>query len=331
MGQKKGTVRIYACGGLGMNIGHKLEQQRGKAEAGFAQLEPVYIDTSESNVRSSISKENCFILEGLDGSGKIRKENAAAICEAVLPVLDKFPPKVCNIVLCSAGGGTGSVAGPYLVSELLDRGETVVVITVGSTVSTTDIKNSLSTVKSFEGVAQTRKAGLPMTYFQNGPDTPRPDVDADILDTLISYGLLFGGEHLELDSKDLSNWAGFHRNTSYNTGGLGSMTVLEAGDEFKSIGNVITVATIATEGNDPTLPLIPEVHYVGFMPADKESRVHERLPVHFVVADGMMAEVTANLNGTASTLKKSQQNRQKRVEILTSADKADAHGVVFDE
>lgn len=43
----KGQVRIYACGGGGLNIGQRLEKHRGVTEAGFAVPQIAYIDTSQ--------------------------------------------------------------------------------------------------------------------------------------------------------------------------------------------------------------------------------------------------------------------------------------------
>ena len=75
----KGKVKLYACGGGGINIGHLFEQHRGKSEAGFAQIDVTYIDTSRSNVKAGITADNLYLLEGLDGSGKLRAENHKVI------------------------------------------------------------------------------------------------------------------------------------------------------------------------------------------------------------------------------------------------------------
>ena len=71
-----GKVKLFACGGAGINIGLRLEQYRGKnvATDPFAEIEVVYIDTSRSNMDGVIDPKHSYILENLDGSGKVRSE-----------------------------------------------------------------------------------------------------------------------------------------------------------------------------------------------------------------------------------------------------------------
>lgn len=102
---QKGKVRLFCCGGGGINIGLRLEKYRGHQEAGFAQLETVYIDTSRSNLNRSVDQDNCYLIEGLDGSGKIRAENHQEISQRIRDILQTHKPGDVCIVLSTAAGG----------------------------------------------------------------------------------------------------------------------------------------------------------------------------------------------------------------------------------
>lgn len=100
-----GNVTVYCCGGAGINIGSFFEQYRDRSEPGFSLLSTIYIDTSHSNINKNIPDEFTYIFDGLDGSGKVRKENAEAISISVLDILHKFKPGDLSIVISSASGG----------------------------------------------------------------------------------------------------------------------------------------------------------------------------------------------------------------------------------
>ena len=94
----KGRVMLYSCGGAGLNIGQMFEKHRGASDIACAEVEVVYIDTSKSNLRDTIGAKHCYILDGLDGSGKIRAENHVEIGDRILDILQRFQPADLNIV-----------------------------------------------------------------------------------------------------------------------------------------------------------------------------------------------------------------------------------------
>jgi hypothetical protein len=55
---EKGNVRIYACGGAGINIGSMFEEFRGLNDKGTAVVQPSYLDTSRSNRKPSRSRRS---------------------------------------------------------------------------------------------------------------------------------------------------------------------------------------------------------------------------------------------------------------------------------
>lgn len=101
----KGRLVCYMAGGTGINIAKQLAAQIKKLDLSIAaQVEIVLIDTSESNL-SGQKDSSVYLLKGLDGSGKIRKENHQAISRAALNILEKHQPGDLNIVVSSLAGG----------------------------------------------------------------------------------------------------------------------------------------------------------------------------------------------------------------------------------
>ena len=97
-------VRLYGAGGAGINIvSHYTGRQ---SEPGCAEIMPALVDTSRSNLKNrEMPKDSTYLVEGLDGSGKIRAENHAEISKTIKQILVQIPPTDFNIVVFSASGG----------------------------------------------------------------------------------------------------------------------------------------------------------------------------------------------------------------------------------
>ena len=97
-------VRIYGCGGMGTNI--VSIYRNATQEPNMPELEVSFVDTSFSNLKKhGIGEEEACVLEGLDGSGKLRKENANVISDNIKQILLNHKPGDFNIVVFSASGG----------------------------------------------------------------------------------------------------------------------------------------------------------------------------------------------------------------------------------
>ena len=83
----KSRVSLYCAGGLGINVAFQLLKypEEAQARAGYAEIDIFMVDTSTSNLRlKTVDKEKLYLVEGLDGSGKIRKENHKAIAANII-------------------------------------------------------------------------------------------------------------------------------------------------------------------------------------------------------------------------------------------------------
>jgi cell division GTPase FtsZ len=161
------TVRIYACGGCGTNIASTLESYRGSSDPAAAVLSISYFDTSDSNLKHHIPKEAVYSIPGKDGSGGLRSENAGEIVTRVKEALQKHQPADFNIVIHSGSGGSGSVWGPVITGELLERDAPTVVIIVGSSSVREAAKNSLNTIKSYAAQIEKHNKPIVASYFEN--------------------------------------------------------------------------------------------------------------------------------------------------------------------
>lgn len=322
----KGKARIYACGGAGINIGKKLEQFRGTSEVGVTDLEITYIDTSRSNLDGTVSGEHCYLLEGLDGSGKIRRDNYKAISDNTRKILQSFAPLDINIIISSGSGGSGSVIAPSLATELLDNDQNVIVIVIGSADSRIDIDNTLKTLKSYDAISQKRERPVVAAYFQNSADTPRSKVDESVVSVLFSLTTLFSRENKELDTRDLYNFLNYHRVTSFKPKLVG-LTVHIGDVPENATNDVISVASVITD--EAALQFIPEYRCVGYLSADVTPDIAKNMPMHFLTHNDSFSAVADALSEKLDSLEKIQKARIDSKTVITSKDVANDDGMVF--
>lgn len=326
MSTVKGKARIYACGGAGINIGKKLEQFRGTSEVGVTDLDITYIDTSRSNLDATVSGDYCYLLDGLDGSGKIRRDNYHAISENTRKILQSFKPLDVNIVISSGSGGSGSVIAPSLVTELLENDHNVIVIVIGSSDSRIDIDNTLKTLKSYDAISQKRERPVVAAYFQNSAETPRSKVDDSIVSVLFSLTTLFSRENKELDTRDLYNFLNYHRVTSFKPKLVG-LTVHIGDVPTDSISDVISVASVVVD--ETSLNFIPEYRCVGYLSEQVSADIAKNMPMHFLTHNDSFAAVAELLTEKLDSLDKIQKARIESKPVISSKDVIADDGMVL--
>lgn len=325
-----GIVRLYACGGGGINIGLLLERYRDSNSAGFAGLDITYVDTSLSNINKTVPGASCYLLPNMDGSGKVRSENSEAISGHAKAILQKHQPGDLSIVLSTFAGGSGSVIGPYLTSELLAMEQSVIVCGVGSASSKLEAENTLKTIKSYEGIAQRRNAPVIVSYVQNGQGVSRGQADSTMIVTITSLMALFSRQNRELDSRDLFNWLNYNRVTSFQPKVTGLHLLTNDNVIDDSVGNVITVASLVKDGEEaPLYGFVPEYATVGYLADNADKTLLQSAPISFVTGDNIMPSAAGSLTALLRDLEKKQNARVQGASILGSNDKADGSGVVL--
>lgn len=287
-------IKLFCCGGAATNVGSHFVKYNNEKSPGFAKIETVFIDTSRSNLGSDIPQESIYLVDGVDGSGKKRISNYAAIAECSKEILHQFKPAGVNIVMHSLSGGTGATAAPILVSEMLSRGETVIVITIGSTSSKIETENTLKTLKSYEMISKKRETPVALVYKENSSNKPRGMVDSEIQTTIVILAAIFSGDNKELDSSDLSNFINYHKVTSYSP----RLTFLDFFSKDILIGkgqSLISLVTLVNEKISSDVDLHVEYQAVGFLPEAAKEAISIELPIHACMISGYFNSIIESL------------------------------------
>lgn len=205
-----GVLHIYSAGGGGINIGSKFDGSL-PSRLGVAEIKTTFIDTSRTNLSERTNSSDCYVLEGVDGSGKVRKENHEAIAKEIPRILLQHQPGDFNIVAFTASGGTGSVAGPLLVAELLERGLNVVAIVIGSEESAITATNTFNTLKSLDHISRSKDKPVIMHYTLNNRELKRSEVDREAVFMIAALSFLASRQCKEMDTMDVTNLLNYNK------------------------------------------------------------------------------------------------------------------------
>jgi predicted aconitase with swiveling domain len=319
---KKGRIVFYGAGGCGINnVGYFNESKDNPA---YADIEVVYIDASHSNLREDFKDESVFILPDVDGSGKIRRENHREITKVIKQVLLQHEPGDFNVVVFSASGGSGSVIGPLIMSELLERGLSAVCMVVGSDESIITANNTLNTLKSLEAIAQRVKAPVVMYYEHNDRQRKRHEIDQQIQLAMSTLAVLANRTNREIDTKDISNWLYFNKTTTM-TPQLAILDINTDAEEAIKIKNPISIASIYAHEDIPLLTSIPEYHAAGYLRTAPEGFDQ----FHFIVSLDELANIYSQVKGTLEHYHDQRNGRVKQDSILDPCDECTDEGLVL--
>ena len=289
----KGTMKLYLCGGASCNIGKTIYNT--KEAPGFANIEPCFIDTSLSNLMDmseKIDEKDTYILEGVDGSGKWRKENASDISDNIKAALHKFPPRDINVVMFSLSGGSGSVFGPLIVKELLDKNQTVVCVVIGSEESKISVENTVKTLQSLDHISR-KQCGKPvvLSLWHNSKTTTRQANDNSIKQTITALSILASRENQELDTADVANFIGFDKVTSVKEG-ISLLYITSKEEEAAKVEYPITVASLFSKASSSIDGLTPEYACAGYPTSD----VLKDNDLHFIISQYDVKNIFSKLS-----------------------------------
>lgn len=324
-----GKMMIYACGGAGINIGSYFQQfQDIKTSEGFAQMNVVFIDTSASNFNDTIKQGNTYLVEGLDGSGKIRAENHREIAESIHDILMKYPPGDINIVISSASGGSGSVITPSLVSELLKRDKNVIVSNVVSTDSRIEIENSVKTMRSFEAIAQLRKQPVAIIQYENSSESSRSAVNDKARSDIEQVAALFSKQNKELDSADLKNWINYTKVTKVEAKPV--LFNIAHGQVEANRAHILSVATLAYEGMNTAVGSPVDYQCVGYVSQGNEQGIKLTAPIHYLMLDNIITDTYLKLAKQLADMDEANLARKRTgITMLGDSDKIQDDGLVL--
>jgi hypothetical protein len=323
----KGKLRIYGCGGAGINLSSRYENST--IEPGVAQTAPVYVDTSRSNlVKANVDQSaNSYILDGMDGSGKVRRENYAEISKSVKQLLQKYPTQDLNVVVFSASGGSGSVAGPLIVGELLERKLPTVAVVIGSHEAAITAQNTVNTLKSLEAIAKKTNLPVVMHYEVNSPGVKRSDIDEACHRVIGGLAYLASGENGELDTRDLLNFLQFSRVTTVEPG-LATLEFYVKGEDASQVENPIATASLYRDPDERDLTSVPEYQTEGY-PTEQVEILKSTPGIHYVIANNEISVIYKHAANVLDGIQERHASRIKHDSFLTNKDDVTTDGLVL--
>jgi hypothetical protein len=313
------ALRIFGCGGAGVNlVSHYFGKE---TAAGTAELAPALIDTSRSNLRGrKIDEAATYLVEGLDGSGKIRSENYEEINKTIKQILVQIPPGDFNLVVFSASGGSGSVVGPLLLKALNERKLPAIAIVVGTDESTIAAENTLKTIKSLELVAKNSDLPVVMSFHKNDLGGRRSETDRAVWSVISCLSILTSGENMEMDYRDLVHWVQY---TKVNGGRsqLATMHVATSADHMKRITAPLSVASLYGDPDQEHLATSSDYQSVGY--ADLSGTDFDQ--VHFVIGVNDLQRIGQDLKAQVSGM---MEERNARIDVDSLLEDGDSEGDV---
>lgn len=333
------TMTIYACGGCGVNIVKKFEKHRKDPASAhhddddvFARTVPYYIDTAKSNLTgmdAKVLEDFTYIIPNVDGSGKVRTQNSEAIVERTLEIINRFKPGDISIVVSSTSGGSGSVLAPSIVSELLNRGNNVIVCAVGSIDSKIELENSIKTFKTYENISKIRKVPVVMIYRNNGEaEGGRSEVDAEIYQEIVKLAALFSRRNREMDTKDLHNWLHYNKVTSFQP----RLSLLEFYhgkiDDLKA-GQVASVATLCLDDSSSSPGVDVDYQCVGYVDDVRNQRMQIKSSMHYAILDGVVTEIYQSLLDDFEEREEKKRARVTKGIVLDKDDSPTSNGLIL--
>lgn len=315
-----GKLKIYGAGGAGTNIASYFNSAA--IEPNCAAISTCYIDTSRSNIKEGIDESNVFILDNVDGSGKVRSENHVEINNVVRKILLSFEPEDFNVVVFSASGGSGSVIGPLIVSELLSRGESVVAVVVGSHESVITANNTMNTIKSLESIS--KRADQPVVMYYEHNDRKRSEVDTQLKLAISALAVLASKQNRELDTKDIANWLMFNKTTSVSAQ-LATLEIFKESEAADDVTDPISVVSLYDDEDTMPLKAIPEYHAAGYLPV-KSDQFNE---LHYIISIDTLPSIVGDLKATLGRYQTQKDSRVKQTSIVDPSDEVNDNGLVL--
>lgn len=325
----KRVTRIYACGGGAIKITADLTDHVNVP--GFSDTKVSRLDTSDKNLTANMNQSSIFVLQGADGSGKQRDHNYKPVVAAMPKILAQHQPEDYNIVVFTAGGGSGSVIGPVLVGELLQRKAPVIALVIGTTGDETQAQNSVNTIKSLGGVQQQHKRPVVFSYFEVNQHQSQHDVDQQVRGVLSGLLNLLDSDNTIIDNKDIINFLDWTNVRKDLPAQLVALEIYQ-GDELNELTGKapITMASIYPNEERTYLPVQPAYSTDGVRSeaAERDSGF-KGITAHYVVHAAPVAPALRELEKTLQRIRDNQRAQSESSIVLGDDDNVENTGMVL--
>lgn len=317
------SIRYYACGGTGINL---LRSHREAAvlqnELSVAHEHFSFIDTSLANLENVDTRET-FTLKGVDGSGGDRRKNAEAMQKLLPQIMLDHEPTDMNVVIFSSAGGTGSVAGPLLLEELLSQGKSVIAIIIGAHTTLKRTTNTIGTLTGLEQAAERQGRPIVMYYYEN--DLSKSDADNNLKPSFVlgSLGTLCSGRNKSLDSSDINNALDYPVVT-HHAPGLAMLNVHTKGEDVGE-GVISYIALLKDEEQVPAR-ITADYDKTGYLPQGTNTQNN----YYYTVAVAPLSDLFDELNKKKANIAIQRKNGQSATRLSDGNTKTHTTGLVFD-
>lgn len=331
----RGSLTVYGCGGTGVNIVRPLEALRNSGENGTADIIPFYLDTSVSNFQKvdglAIPASACVKYdlpagaedEDIDGSGGVRATNHGLIREATPYNVRDILPSYAAAIVCSGGGGSGSLIAPYLLKEVFKKSDIVFVFVVGDRSTDTRAKNTVNTIQSMEGIARSADKTVVISYHENTLECPRSKVNEQILRSLTLLSLLVSRQNGELDTMDLRNFVQ-HQNVSGDEAHVAKLDIVTGIVSEENISpTVSSIATLTMDADDSGLRVVVPHACMGVLPPSIDQSFASMNHIHFLIDPMGIDPIISNLSAARTSRIRETARPVRRVDLLSDANVGD--------
>lgn len=346
------TLIVHACGGAGISISDKVFSRLDELGEGFSKLRYHYIDSSRANIDKIKPKGEFFqirtkanSIDEISGSGAERKKFAVDIMANVKEYLDanKYLALVRNefhIVVFSASGGTGNIAGAMIIRDLVMRGIPTIAVVIGDSSNGLNCINTINSLASLNGVAvQTQKA-LSVIYINNNTlaakgNMSKAEDEANnyLANIMVSVSLFLSGENEALDNQDM---IGIIDQSNYNTIQVqpGLYGLVFYSKEIKPVeGTIPTVGrSLALLGMDFDTNLTLLHNKRGYVTSENAINIikEENFPLHMISYANYFEAEEASLKKQADNYQNIMNSiQQKTFTGIQKSEQDDTTGLIF--
>ena len=316
-------LHVYACGGTGINIAAALTKFESKP--GYADLKVTYCDTSDSDLNHlKPNPSSVFLVDGCDGSGKVKKENYDKIKDSIPALLVRHEPGDINVIVFSGSGGSGSMFGPLIMSELMAEETPCIAVMIATSESKVSVNNTLSTIKSLDGISEKRRVPMVASFFSN-ETTVDTKVDEGVRNLIRALAVLYSGTNRSLDSKDLLHWVRFDK--AIDAHPAVAMLRVVTGTELREKGvlDPVSVASLYKTTDSTPFQDKPDYSCYGYPASDKT------IPddLHFVISYSSVDVVASVIKETQTKVSAASVSRSKLANVRSKSDSTDDNGMCF--
>ena len=314
-------IQIYALGGTGAVYSsplYKLNKESAKDPLA-PQIKIAFIDAGSGSY-DGVHESDYYCIKKFDetgklvktnGSGQFRGENYQAAVTSTPDIMLKFPPGALNIVVHSAGGGSGSAIALPIVDHLLENKHLTLVYTPASTNTVRLAKNSRDTLQSFVNFVDEKQFPLAIRTFINSEEGFGRN-EKNFIDTVYGLSGLFAQDLKHLDPADvrsffdytkllkmepqLLSFVGPEQNSQIDVGDGYAVTALSL---FRDKRSWLPECSLRDKAKKIITPMFHKTgHY------DVEIGVEETKDAHFVLVDGLVNDVMIKLNEAITSIER---------------------------